>query len=97
MTQEELRQFIEMQNQLKMCTDFIMSLKSSFDIPIEIDAAFNDRFIAPLPLLKASTVAATAHNKSVNEAGSATYAVMDKPTGFVEVTINDTIRVIPYF
>jgi hypothetical protein len=47
--------------------------------------------------LSTSSKGATTENKTVNESGSDSYAVMDKPDGFLEVSINGTIYYLPYF
>ena len=70
------------------------SLSASTSIPFDIGEAFKIRVLGDTSL---SAVSANAHNKTVNEAGVATYDVMNKPTGFVQITIQGTDYVIPYF
>jgi hypothetical protein len=71
-------------------------LKNTTTIPKEIDSAFRARF-ANIAGIALSATSATAHNKTVDESGSSTYDVMNKPTGFLTVVINGTARDIPYF
>jgi len=70
------------------------SLGASTTIPYNVGEAFKIRVLGDTSL---SAVSATAHNKTVNEAGTATYDVMNKPTGFVQITIQGTDYIIPYF
>lgn len=72
-------------------------LTSSTTIPKEIDAAFRARLSNISQTIGLSSTSATAHNTSVNESGSGTYSVMGIPTGFLTITINGTVRDIPYF
>jgi hypothetical protein len=69
------------------------SLERSSTIPLSIDQAFRARF----ELVSLSTIGATSHNKTVDEAGSATYSVMDKPDLFVQVKVGTSIYYIPVF
>jgi len=70
------------------------SLTNDTSIPFNVGEAFKIRVLGESG---PSGVSATAHNKVVNEAGFATYSVMDKPTGFVKITLQGTDYIIPYF
>ena len=91
MTPQEKQQFD------KMYQD-IQSIKNSASIPYEIDSAFRERFnIASFTPLTGSAKNATSENKAVNESGAGSYSVMDKPDGFLQVTIGVTTYYLPYF
>lgn len=77
--------------------EMIKSLGNSSTIPIDVDAAFRDRFLQDLAVIQPSTVGATTHNKTVNEGGTDVYAVMNKPDGFVQSEVNGSTVIIPYF
>lgn len=87
----------QLKKKMQAMEDFINSLKSSSSIPMEIDSAFRDRLVGDISALVPSTVSPTTHNKAVNEAGSASYSVMNIPTGFIEANVAGVKRVIPYF
>lgn len=100
--QQEITQLKEtitsLQNQLNDVNIFVQQLKASSSIPLNVDQAFRKRFgLDLLTNLTLSTKVATSENKTVDEAGSATYGVMNKPDGFVQVTVNNVLVFIPYF
>jgi len=88
---EELKQ---LKIQVEELTKRMNSLNSNTTISLDVGEAFKARVLGNSG---ASGVSATAHNKVVNESGSDTYSVMDKPTGFVLITIQDVDYIIPYF
>lgn len=76
----------------------IDQLKSSTTLPLDIAEAFKIRLVDVLPgIATQTTKSATAENKTVDEAGVASYQVMNKPDGFLKVTITGIIYYIPYF
>lgn len=76
--------------------DFIVKLKSSQTIPLEVDRAFRARLASSIGLVE-SGLASSAHRQSVNEAGSSTYKVLPEATGFLTFIVNGTTRYIPYY
>ena len=77
-----------------MLLDFKKSLENSSTIPLQIDQSFKDRFSSTLV---SSSKSATSENKSVNEAGVATYSVLNPPDAFIQITVNGTLYYIPVF
>lgn len=92
------RQIDELQKQLD-------TLKSSTTIPFDIDKAFRKRFDLDNMIdqreldayIITSSKSATSENQAVDEAGAATYSVLKKPDGFVEIVISGTTYYLPYF
>ena len=85
--------FAEMKAQFEL-------LKSASTIPLDIGRAMSERFTTEntsIPVIVVSTKSATSENKAVDEAGAATYSVMNKPDGFFEVLVAGTLRYIPFF
>ena len=72
------------------------SLESSSSIPLNIDQAFRARFEKG-SVFTVSTKGADTEDVTVDEAGLATYAVMNDPDGFLQVTVGGTIYYLPYF
>lgn len=89
MTPQEKQEFEDMKR-------FVQALKSSNSIPLEVDRAFRARLSA-LFGLSVSTKGVDTEDVTVDESGAATYAVMNDPDGFLEVSINGTIYYLPYF
>lgn len=75
----------------------VRTFNNNATIPLDIGAAFRDRILGDVGLVITSSKSATSENKTVNEAGAAAYSVMDKPDGFLQVTINGSIYYLPYF
>lgn len=98
MTPEEIQKLLapflkridELENQIK-------ALNNNATIPFDTGEAIKARVLADVGFLVGSSKSATSENKSVNEAGAATYSVMDKPDGFLEVTILGNLYYLPYF
>lgn len=72
-------------------------LSNDTTIPLEVGEAFKSRVLEGGKPVIISGTSATAHNKTVNEGGVASYSVMDKPNGFMQVVFKGTMYVIPYF
>ena len=87
----------QIQEQVNKLQELWNSLTSSTTIPKEIDASFRARLSNINQTISLSGTSASAHNQSVNEAGSGSYSVMSTPTGYLTVTISGTARDIPYF
>lgn len=98
LTPEETQRAIkDINEKMEELHKMIYNFYNDATIDINVDAAIRARFIQNLAVLSSSSEAPTAHNKTVHEGGSATYDVMDKPTGFVQTVINGQAYVIPYF
>lgn len=89
MTTEETRKLNEVY-------EFMQQLKSASTIPVAVDQAFRDR-LSKLTGLSTSAKAANSENKTVQEAGSTTYGVLDEPSGFLQVQISGTTYYLPYY
>lgn len=88
----------QLQDDIAKLQDSLNVLKANATIPYDVAEAFKVRLIEPLDLPETQTaVSATAHNKTVNEGGVATYDVMNKPDGFLLITISGVNYYIPYF
>ena len=77
--------------------NFMQALKSSTTIPHDVDGAFRTRLSNSLGELSVSAKGVDTEDVAVNEAGAGSYAVMNDPDGFLQVTISGTIYYIPYF
>jgi hypothetical protein len=86
----------EERTKLNELYDFMQSLKESSAIPQDVDAAFRER-LKDLLVIEVSTKDADSEDVTVDEAGAATYQVMNDPDGFLKVTINGTDYNIPIF
>ena len=85
--------------QLRELLEWKKSLESSHSIPLNIDQALIGRGYtktSPTPLTVSSKGVDT-EDVTVTESGSASYAVMNDPDGFLQVTIAGTIYYLPYF
>lgn len=92
---DAIAQLQEAVDQLNMDFD---NLTSDSTIPKDVDSAFRARFIKNLGTVAPnSTTQPTDHNKTVNEGGSASYAVLDKPDAFAQASINGTAVAIPIY
>jgi hypothetical protein len=86
----------EQEQKLNEIYAFMQSLKANSTIPIEVDGAFRTRLTGILGLT-VSAKSANSEDVSVNEAGAASYSVMNDPVGFLEVDIDSVTYYIPYF
>ncbi len=78
--------------------DFIQKMKASSTIPLDVDRAIRDRLgLSGIPLGAVSAKTANSEDVTVNEAGAGTYAVMNDPVGFLEITLGSTTYYVPYF
>lgn len=78
--------------------EFMQALQNTATIPKEVDGAIRDRFgFRGLTPLKGSAKGATSENVNIDEAGSATHIVLNKPDAFIEVAISGTTYYIPVF
>lgn len=87
----------EQEQKLNEVYEFIQSLKTSNSVPFEVDSALRERLLGDRSELEKSSKGATSENKTVDESGSSSYAVLDKPDGFLEVTVSGTRYYIPYY
>ena len=72
------------------------TLENSATIPLVIDQSFRKRFETFSDIIT-STKSATSENQGVNEGGVASYSVMNKPDGFLQITISGVVYYLPYF
>lgn len=94
MTPEEQK----LTDRISALEDMVKKLNNSTTIPLEIDVAFRDRLgVEAKATGIVSGVSPTAHNKTVNEAGTNTYPVMNIPTGFLQFTLSGNTYIVPYF
>jgi hypothetical protein len=93
------KQVLELQQQVEELLAFKRALEAAGTIPYEVDVAFKKRFSELVTLrLQPSSKAANAEDVTINEAGSATYSVLDNPDGFAAGQLEDgTTIAIPYF
>lgn len=75
---------------------FMNALKSSNSIPIEVDGAFRRRFLNVDDIL-VSSKSASSENQAVDESGTSSFNVLKPPDGFLQKTINGSVRYIPYY
>ena len=76
----------------------IKNLKADSTIPYDVDQAFRKRLaISTFTPFVVSAKGASTEDVSVNEGGASSYAVMNDPDGFLEVTIANTVYYVPYF
>lgn len=75
----------------------IKKLKSSSTIPHDVEGAFSKRLGIAGLAVQVSNKSASAENKTVNEAGASSYAVLNPPDRFVKVTINGTVNNLPAY
>jgi hypothetical protein len=86
----------QLQKEIEMLKQEIQNLKSSTTIPYDVDQAFRVR-LSDLLALSVSSKGVNTEDVTVNEAGVASYAVMNDPDGFLQVTLNGTVYYLPYF
>jgi len=77
---------------------FASNLTETTSIPYAVEMAIRDRFqLQSAVTAEVSSKNADSEDVTVNEAGAATYAVMNDPVGFLSVTVNGTTYYVPYF
>lgn len=86
----------EQEQKLDELYEFMESMKASASIPFEVDAALRDRLSA-LTGLTVSGKGANSEDQTVDEAGAASYAVLNDPVGFLQVDIGGTTYYLPYY
>ena len=88
----------EQEQQLRELTDFKRNMERSSTIPLAIDQAFRERFAnIAIDEITSSSKSASSENQSVNEAGVATYSVLNPPDAFLKVTVGTTTYNIPVY
>ena len=82
--------------QLETLLTWKRQMESSSTIPLNVNQALKARLLGSLGLT-VSTKDVDSEDVTVSEGGASSYAVMNDPDGFLQVTINDTVYYIPYF
>jgi len=85
-----------LKNRVEELESFILSLKSSATIPLDVSDSFKDR-ILETSVTGISSKTAGSETKTVIESGSATYTVSAPMDGFIQVRVNGAIYNVPYF
>lgn len=86
----------EQERKLNEVYEFVQSMRAAGTLPYEVEQALRTRFDGGLGLT-VSTKGVDTEDVTVNEGGSSSYAVMNDPDGFLQVTINGTLYYIPIF
>lgn len=98
MTTQELEQQVKtLVAENKALKARLDALNNNATIPFDTGEAFKARVLSDVGVALTSTKSATSENKSVNEGGASTYDVMNKPDGFLEISILGNIYYVPYF
>ena len=84
----------ELQKRIDALEQKIMNMEMSSSFPRNIEMAISERLGG---IMKSSTNSASGHNKVVNEAGVATYSVLNTPDGFDTVMIGGVAHYLPYW
>lgn len=93
--QEEINQ---LKRQVEDLTRQVENFSNSTKITFDDEQALRTRLrIDEFTPFTTSAKSASSENQAVNEAGMATYDVMKKPDGFIQVTIGANTYYIPYF
>lgn len=87
----------EQEQKLNKVFEWFEQMQKSSAIPRSTEMALRERLKGIGSTLIVSTKGVDTEDVTVNESGSASYAVMNDPVGFLQVTINNTIYYIPYF
>lgn len=75
----------------------IVAHKQQQQISYPIDDISKTILANKLGSVVSSAKSATSENQNVNEAGVATYSVLQAPDAFVQVTINGTVYYLPAY
>jgi hypothetical protein len=88
----------ELKRKVADLESIIRSISNSASIPKNIEDALRTRFrIDEFTPMTTSSKSVTSENQSVNEAGVASYDVMKKPDGFLQIVIGASTYYLPYF
>lgn len=88
----------ETEQRIKKLEREIAQLKSFTTIPFEVEGAFKTRLgIAELARISVSTKGVDTEDVTVNEAGASSYAVMNDPDIFLQLSVSGTTYYIPAF
>lgn len=88
----------QLKNELAELKQQFELLRSTTTIPYDIDRAFYERYkMVEFARLSPSSKSATSESQTVDEGGTASYAVLKNPDGFEQREVGGVLRYYPYW